>query len=72
MKTVLGKKGKMTVDNPDTQTGDLHLGVANSWEWQLVVAAGEIALGPVPVLIDNTGITHYSPIKLMRESDYGA
>lgn len=70
MKDVVRKKGEVTAGILKTQASDSHHSV-NNWEWQLIVAAGEVALGPVSVLIDNSGIDAYSPIKLMRESDYG-
>jgi hypothetical protein len=72
MTAVVNTKGHATVDTPGAQTSDLSHDVTNNWEWQLIVAATEVALGPVCVLIDNTDIDDYSPIKLMREPDYGA
>lgn len=70
MKTVM--LPAVAIDKPNTRTSELPEGVKHTWEWQLNVAASEVALGPVSVLIDTTGIEDFKPIKLMRESDYGA
>ncbi|MFW0887975.1 UNVERIFIED_CONTAM: hypothetical protein MKS84_14905 [Pseudomonas sp. JL1] len=72
MKAAVDNEGKPIVSTTDVQAADLPHDVTNNWEWQLVVAATEVALGPVAALIDNTGTDDCSPIKLMRESDYGA
>ncbi|WP_431480599.1 hypothetical protein [Pseudomonas thivervalensis] len=65
-------EGKPVEDTMGARTDDLPHNVTNRWKWQLVVAATEVACGPVAVLIDSTGTDDYSPIKLMREPDYGA
>jgi len=72
MNVAATNEGRPTEDTMDARTGDLPHNVTNNWEWQLVVAATEVACGPVGVLIENTGTDDYSPIKLMREPDYGA
>lgn len=47
-----------------------HLDVRSEGEWQRVVAAAEAAFGPVSVLVNNAGISGFSPIEDYPEEEY--
>lgn len=47
-----------------------HLDVRSESEWQRVVAAAEAAFGPVSVLVNNAGVSGFSPIEAYSEDEY--
>ena len=67
---VLDQLGQETAKVLGGNARYLHLDVTKEAEWKRVVAETEAAFGPVSVLVNNAGISHYSPIEATSEADY--
>jgi len=67
---LLDKEGEAMASTLGANALFLRHDVAKEADWRRIVSETEAAFGPVSVLVNNAGISSFSPIETLEEADY--